>query len=82
MGVNVSLLMDLVTSLLDSKITRQHSMLIKNKKFLFLKNYINAKISTGLARTRGMCSFPNSASVGQDKGLMLGITLAHETGHR
>jgi len=35
----------------------------------------------GLTRTRGMCSFPNSASVGQDNGLMLGMTLAHETGH-
>ncbi|XP_015756260.1 PREDICTED: A disintegrin and metalloproteinase with thrombospondin motifs 18-like [Acropora digitifera] len=35
----------------------------------------------GLTRTRGMCIFPNSASVSQDNGLMLGITLAHETGH-
>ncbi|XP_032220130.2 A disintegrin and metalloproteinase with thrombospondin motifs 6 isoform X2 [Nematostella vectensis] len=35
----------------------------------------------GLARTRGMCSFPSSASVNQDNGLMLGMTLAHETGH-
>ena len=29
-----------------------------------------------------MCNFPNSACVGQDNGLMLGMTLAHETGHR
>lgn len=35
----------------------------------------------GLTRTRGMCNFPNSACVGQDNGLMLGMTLAHETGH-
>lgn len=35
----------------------------------------------GLTRTRGMCIFPNSASIGQDNGLMLGMTLAHETGH-
>ncbi|KAM7451153.1 disintegrin and metalloproteinaseith thrombospondin motifs protein [Porites harrisoni] len=35
----------------------------------------------GLTRTRGMCSFPNSASIGQDNGLMLGMTLAHESGH-
>jgi len=35
----------------------------------------------GLTRTRGMCNFPNSASIGQDNGLMLGMTLAHETGH-
>lgn len=35
----------------------------------------------GLTRTRGMCIFPNSASIGEDNGLMLGMTLAHETGH-
>lgn len=72
------------TSLLDSKITKQPSTLIKKIEnyYVLIKNFTNAKIPTGLTRTRGMCSFPNSASVGQDNGLMLGITLAHETGHR
>ncbi|CAB3979049.1 A disintegrin and metallo ase with thrombospondin motifs 6-like [Paramuricea clavata] len=35
----------------------------------------------GVTNVGGMCQFPNSVSICEDNGLMVGKTLAHETGH-
>ena len=35
----------------------------------------------GATNVGGMCQFPNSVSICEDNGLMVGKTLAHETGH-
>ena len=36
---------------------------------------------SGVTNVGGMCQFPSSASICEDNGLMVGKTLAHETGH-
>lgn len=56
-------------------------MVVADVRYNICKDKNQPCDTLGLTRTRGMCNFPNSASVNQDNGLMLGMTLAHETGH-
>ena len=39
------------------------------------------RIFQGVTNVGGMCQFPSSVSICEDNGLMVGKTLAHETGH-